>query len=86
MDISPSTADTWSKILVDAARDLDLTDPEDRSTFRYIVTKRTAPVTVIFIRKLAASYGVHVSGNCSRGSANYALTEGWMSSNVPSKS
>lgn len=56
-DLTPATIESWTARLTEEARDLDLTDADDRATFRGRIATATALVKCHAIGALARHFG-----------------------------
>ena len=79
-DLTPATIESWTSRLTEEARDLDLTDADDRATFRGRVATATALVKCHAIGALARHFGHDgfLPLALSRNAATRALADAWI--------
>lgn len=76
--LAPETAHVWEDGLTELLAGLDLFDGEDRATYRSRVQNASTYTTVSRLRELAAHFGRPAAGNCSRGEAQRAIADAWI--------
>lgn len=79
-EITPEIDHAWDVLLSDAARGLDLTDPEDRAFFRFQVQRAAQRLHRDYIVALARHFGATLPGNVSHAAAARALVDAWIAS------
>jgi len=79
-DLTPATIKSWTARLTEEARDLDLTDADDRATFRGRVATATALVKCHTIGALARHFGHEgfLPLALSRNTTIRALADAWI--------
>lgn len=76
--VDPEIFTVWTERLTADAADLDLSDADDRATFRGRVHTATTSTVHVFIVALAREAGHRGPLACSRAAAVRALADAWI--------
>lgn len=76
--LTPETIASWTNGLNDRLAGLDMSDSDDRATFRGRVNGMSEHTTAARLRELASHFGRPVAGNCSLTDARRALAAAWI--------
>jgi hypothetical protein len=82
--IDPEILDVWTACLAREAADLDLSDADDRATFRGRVHTVTEGAVCVLISALARALGTRGPLAFSRAAATRALADAWIARSVAS--